>query len=167
MAPARRLIGCTVLTHSYSLFADYYQFYLQDEASNGVNPDAWTDDAVVQMVAISPGALGVCTARNTHVPVTVAILDSEPPLETHAWDHIVECALEIRSGVIVVAGSSDFFPDAARVSVAPGTYRVRVSIGGLDTISADGQSGGDSYRLQLWQAIAVPPRVLKRSDQKS
>ncbi|MDW4736332.1 hypothetical protein NQ293_26040, partial [Escherichia coli] len=53
-------------------------------------------------------------------------------------------------------------PDAARIDVAPGTYRVRVSYGGLDTLSEDGLEGDDRYRLQLWPAPPIAVRVVKQ-----
>ncbi|MEM7519179.1 MAG: paraquat-inducible protein A, partial [Planctomycetota bacterium] len=59
------------VTH-YELFADYYQFYLQDESVEGDLSDSWNDEAV------APGTLGIGTARNEDVPVVVEISSEEP-----------------------------------------------------------------------------------------
>lgn len=96
------------------------------------------------------------------VPVSIEVLNSAPPPELEQWDHVVECTLVVQGNRIVVAGCTDYFPDAARIEVAPGAYRVRVGYAGLASISEDGLSGNDSYTLQLWQAAAIEPKVLKQ-----
>ncbi len=150
--------------YRYELFADYFQFYLQDEAADGDLSDAWTDEAVARMLAVGDGAVGVGTARNMDVPVTLELLDAEPPADLAGWDHATECSLQIRGDKLLIAGCTDYRPDAARIPVAPGSYRVRVYYGGLDTLSEDGLEGEDRYHLQLWPADAIAPRVLKQRD---
>ena len=146
----------------YELFADYFQFYLQDESAEGNLGDSWTDEAVTRLLALAPGTVGVGTVRNMNVPVTVEVLDAEPDSDLDSWDHVTECSLEVATGRIVIAGCTDYFPDAARIEAKPGTYRVRVSYGSLDTLSEDGLDGNDRYRVQLWQATAIEPCVLKQ-----
>jgi hypothetical protein len=89
------------------------------------------------------------------------LLAQEPEQDFEAWDQVTECSIEVPSGRLVIAGCTDYFPDAARIEVAAGTYRVRVSYGGLDTLSEDGLDGDDHYRVQLWMASKIEPRVLK------
>lgn len=62
----------------------------------------------------------------------------------------------------MIAGCTDYFPDAMRIEVTPGTYRVRVCYGALDTLSANGLEGDDRYRLQLWPAPSSGVRILKQ-----
>jgi len=102
------------------------------------------------LLAIAPRMIGIGTVRNMDVPVTIEIHDREPDNDTSEWDHVVEAALDVGSGRIVVAGCTDYFPDAMRVEVPSGSYCVRVSYGALENISADGLSGEDHYRVQLW-----------------
>ena len=59
-------------------------------------------------------------------------------------------------------GSTDYYPDAARIPVTPGMYVVRVYYGGLDTIRDLGLEGDDHYRVVLWPGPARPVTVLKR-----
>ncbi|MCR6478843.1 hypothetical protein NU688_21980 [Variovorax sp. ZS18.2.2] len=146
----------------FNLFADYFQFYIQDEAADGDLSDAWSDEAVDQLFAVGPGVVGIGTVRNMDVPVTVEILDAEKPIDFAEWDHVVECTLVTESANLVIAGCTDYFPDAARIPVAPGTYRLRACYAGLDTLSDDGLEGNDRYHLQLWRAPAVEPVVLKQ-----
>ncbi|QOZ34784.1 hypothetical protein [Bradyrhizobium sp. CCBAU 53421] len=144
-----------------SLFADYFQFYIQDEPADGNLSEAWTPETTDRLLATAPGTVGIGTVRNMDVPVGVEILDAEPDADFTKWDHVVEASLDVASGRIVIAGCTDYFPDAQRIEVAPGSYRVRVSYGALDTSSANGLERDDHYRLQLWQAPAIEVRVLK------
>jgi hypothetical protein len=144
------------------LFADYFQFYLQDESAPGDLSDSWGPEAVDRLLAVAPGTVGVGTVRDTTVPVVVEIRDAEPESDVEAWDHVTECGLEVPTGRIVIAGCTDYFPDATRIKVTRGSYRVRVSYGALDSLSKDGLRGDDHYRVQLWLGSSVEPRVLKR-----
>ncbi len=145
-----------------NLFADYFQFYLQDEAAEGDLSDSWTDEATDRLLAVAPGTVGVGTVRNMEVPVSVEVLEGEPPLDAAEWDHMTECSIQIDSGQLVVAGCTDYFPDAMRISLAPGTYAVRVSYGGLASLSADGLDGDDHYRVQLWPGATTAAKVIKQ-----
>jgi hypothetical protein len=145
-----------------SLFADYYQFYIQDEAVSADLSDAWNEEAVDRLLAIVPGAIGIGTVRNMDVPVTVEIHDHEPDDDFSEWDHVVEASLEVTSGRTAIAGCTDYFPDAMRIPISRGTHRIRVSYGGLDTLSDDGLEGDDRYRLQLWLAPPITAHVLKQ-----
>jgi hypothetical protein len=145
-----------------SLFADYFQFYIQDEAATSDLSRIWNKEAIARMLAAAPGKIGVGTVRNMDVPVTVEIHHQEPGDDVKAWDYVVEATLDVTSGRIVVAGCSDYFPDAMRITVPPGSYRVRVSYGALDTPSDDGLDGDDHYRAQLWPAPSADFCILKQ-----
>ena len=131
--------------HTFNLFADYFQFYLQDEAIDGDLSDSWTDEAVTRLLAVAPGTVGVGTVRNMEVPVTLEVLTSEPPLDVVAYDHIVEGSLSVSGRNLVIAGCTDYFPEAARIQIEPGSYRVRVGFSGLEALSEDGLDGEDRY----------------------
>jgi hypothetical protein len=146
----------------FELFADYFQFYLQDESAKGDLSDSWTQEAVDRLLAVAPGAIGVGTVRNMNVPVIVEVDNGEPASDdTNAWDQVNECSVEIRSGRIVVAGCTDYFPDAARVDVKPGWHRARIYYGDLDSLSENGLEGRDHYKVVLWNAAPGPLKVIK------
>ena len=42
-------------TFEYKLFADYYQFYLQDECAEGNLGDSWSPEAVERLLAVGRG----------------------------------------------------------------------------------------------------------------
>jgi len=149
-----------------TLFADYFQFYLQDESVKGNLSESWTPEAVNRLLAVAPGTIGVGTVRNMNVPVMVEVTDGEPDANVAAWDHVNECSFEVSSGRVVIAGCTDYFADAARIDVLPGSYRARVYYGNLNSLSDDGLDGDDHYKVILWRAAPAPVQVLKqRSDQ--
>lgn len=149
-------------SHELTLFADYHQFYLQDEAASGDLSNGWNPESFERMLAVGDGVVGVGTARDMDVPVTLQFLDTEPATDLSCFDHVAECSLVVAKGPLVVAGCTDYFPEAARFELAPGTYRVRLSAAGFDTLSEDGLDGQDRYLVQLWQAPAIAPTVLKQ-----
>ena len=151
-------------SRTFKIFADYHQFYIQDESADGDLSEAWTDEAVANLLAVVDGTVGVGTVRNMDVPVTIEILSNEPPLNLANWDRVNECSIEVKSGKLVIAGCTDYFPEAARIQITPGIYRVRVCYGQLKSISSDGLEGDDNYMLQLWPDIAILPAVIKAND---
>ena len=153
--------------HTFTLFADYFQIYLQDEGAPGIDGDSWSRDATERMLAVAPRALAVGTVRNVCVPVSVEILASEPPDDLKEWDHVTECSLTTTSGKLVVAGCTDYLPDAARIEIAPGTYRARISGGGFNSVVKRWEGGADKYRVRLWPGSEVEPRVLKKRRPQS
>lgn len=136
-------------TYQLNLFADNFQFYLQDEDANGDLSDSWTPAAADNLLAIAPGIIGVGTVRNMTVPVTVEIRNDRPE-ERELWDKVNECAIEIPSGRLVIAGSTDYFPEAQRITVSPGKYTAQIYYGNLGSVSEDGYDGEDHYKVILW-----------------
>jgi len=134
------------------LFADYFQFYFQDEKVDGDLSNSWTDSAIENLLALSDGTIGIGTARNMYVPVNIQIFDSEPAIEKLIGiDQINECDIELSSGKLVVAGCTDYFPDARRINLEKGIYRVRIYYLNLEILSEDGLEGDDSYIIQMWK----------------
>ena len=150
----------------YEIFADYHQFYLQDDdQSFGDLSAAWTDEATERLLAVAPHVIGVGTVRNLTVPVSVAVHESRPQISEEEWDHITAASLQIDTGRIVVAGCTDYYPEAARIEVVPGVYEAIVCYRNLASLSRDGLDGGDSYHVHLFPGREILPTVLKkRSD---
>jgi hypothetical protein len=42
----------------FKLFADYFQFYLQDESVKRDLSESWTEEAVSRLLGIAPGTIG-------------------------------------------------------------------------------------------------------------
>jgi hypothetical protein len=148
--------------HRYDLFADYFQFYLQDDdQSYGDLSAAWTEEATERLLAVAPHVIGIGTARNMTVPVTISVHESRPQIREEDWDHITAASLKIDTGRIVVAGCTDYYPDTARIEVAPGVYEAIICYSKLESLSANGLEGEDSYHIHLFPGREVAPVVLK------
>lgn len=151
----------TSVVYDFDVFADYHQVLLQDEAIIFPEPD-WNEQSLADMLVVGRGWIVISTARNMTVPITVTIMEMELNDSFDEWDHVAEASIEISSGRIVVAGITDYFPDALRIPVEPGTYRARIFYGSLDKIDEMGIEGEDHYRVVLWPGTATSPHVLKR-----
>ncbi|MBX2901168.1 MAG: hypothetical protein KF775_16050 [Cyclobacteriaceae bacterium] len=134
------------------LFADYFQFYIQDEQTDGDLSNSWTQEAVDRFLALAPGTIGIGTVRNMDVPVTVKLFDREPEIDNglESVEQINECDIETTSDKLVLAGCTEYFPDALRIEVNKGIYRARIYYGNLDKLSENGLEGDDYYEIHLW-----------------
>lgn len=150
------------LSFTLSVWAEYHQFYLQDEQAEQDTPDDWGERLTTQMIAVEPGIVGVATVRNMDVPLRVDLVDGRPDDDFNTWDHVAEASLDVPSGQIVIAGCMDVFPDAKRLPVSPGNYRIRVYYGGLETLSTDGLEGEDHYQVAVWPEQYAGPKILKK-----
>jgi hypothetical protein len=56
------------------------------------------------------------------VPVAVRICGARPDIGDADFERINKCTIRIDTGRLV-AGCTDYFPDAARIELASGTYR--------------------------------------------
>jgi hypothetical protein len=154
-------------TFEYKLFADYHQFYVQDEGVEGDLSDSWTPEATARDLAVAPGTIGIGTARNATVPVVIEIMDGEPDDDLNNWDQVTECSIEVSSGRLVIAGCTDYFPNAARIDIPSGCYRARIYSGNFNSLSDDGLNGDDHYRVVLWKAAPGPVLVVKTYSRPS
>jgi hypothetical protein len=140
------------------VFADYHQFYLQDDDVRfGDLSDAWTPEATDRLMAVADHVVGIGTVRNMEVPVHLAIVAELPDLDSSQWDRVNRSSLVCDTGRIVVAGCTDYFPDAKRIEVKPGTYDVLVGYKNLESLSEDGLEGDDSYHVFLALSSSASP----------
>jgi hypothetical protein len=155
------------MQHRYTIFADYYQIYIADEAMARHHDNMWTEKAYFEeRVAVASGMIGISTVRNMDVPVEVEVCESEPRDPFHGWDQVVDCSIEFRNGKLAVGGPG-LDDEVPRITIKPGTYKARIFFGGLDTLSSDGLEGDDRYRIVLWPGKATPVTVLKKHTPKA
>ena len=134
----------------FEIYADYNQFYLEDENSSHHTGDIWSEEAFERMLATEENIVAVGTARYETVSVSVEFHNGEPILELEKYSRINECSLAVKSDKLVILGCTEYLPDAARIEVEPSIYRVRVLYGNLETVKDDWE-GEDFYVLQLWK----------------
>lgn len=153
----------TTLLFDGDIFADYHQFYLTDADGGGDLPTDYTEEEFRNRIASADGVLVVTTARNMTVPVHVELHDAAPEIDMEAADHVVLGNLRTE-GELVIAGCTDYLPDAARAKVPPGNLRAMVVFTGLGTLSEDGLDGEDRYVVHLWPSADTGVTVLRQWD---
>jgi len=124
------------------LLADYHQFYVMDAQSAGPDPEAITTQSLLHRVHCGTDHVAVFTLRNATVPVQVTVLPEAPDLDEEAWDHCVDGAITLPSGRLLMLGCTEAPDDAASLDLAPGGYRLRVSMSGLASGSDDAVAPG-------------------------
>lgn len=135
--------------HEFEIFADYHQFYLEDETWSPNTGDIWNEETVKQMLEVGESFIAVGTARDMTVPVAVEFHDGEQLLELEKYSRVNECSLDVKSDKFVISGCTDYLPDAARIEVKPSIYRVRILYRNLESVVD--LDGDDFYVLQLWK----------------
>lgn len=111
------------------IFADYYQFYIQDEVADGNLSDSWNNEAEKRLLAITEGTVGIGTFSNKYILVELIVLDKhecEYLKDEEYWDKINECTINIKSNKLVIAGCTDYFPEAERIEVKGEILRIKV-----------------------------------------
>lgn len=155
-------------TTQLRLFADYFQLHVMDENAEDDLSDAWTDEAVLDALAVSEQTLGIGTEVNMDVDVMVELLDGRPGDDIDVFDHVVEASIEVPSGRIAILGCTDYLPDAVRFDVPEGFVRIRASRANLANVRQPGEEGFDApdameqVHLWIWPAPYGAPAVLKR-----
>ncbi|MGC4997384.1 hypothetical protein [Streptomyces sp. DT195] len=150
------------------LFADYFQLHVMDEDAEDDLGEAWTQEAVSDGLAVSRQTLGIGTAVDMDVTVTVELLGRPPGDDSDAFDHVVEASIEVPTGRIAVLGCTDYLPDAARFEVPEGFVRVRASRTNLANVRLSDEEGYDDpegmeqVHLRIWPAPHSAPAVIKR-----
>lgn len=145
-----------------TIFADYHQVVLLDQASRTDLSQAWDAQAYARRVVAAGDAVAISTARNTDVPVAVEVRAACSDVDVSEYDHAVECDLLLPSGVLLVAGVSDYLPNAVRLPVVPGRYRVLALSRGLREVRDDGLDGSDAYTVILCPSPVAGPVVVRK-----
>lgn len=149
--------------HELSVYADYNSFFLIDEDAKVPGPkDGWIGEVIKDLISARPGAVAMGTVRRMTVPVTIAVSAHAPEVDLQPWDHVTEASITTTTGVLLVLGPIDQSEKAPRITVSPGTYRIRFSAGGFNTLSEDGLDGDDKYHIAIWPSEPESVRVLKR-----
>jgi hypothetical protein len=134
------------------VYADYYQFYVQDAVSTCDTGTIWDDpETTKRQIAVGDGLVAVGTKRYGTVPVSIETYAMEPILEPRGIDRVNECSLTITSGLVV---GNTISAELKPVALASGTYGVRVLYLYQKQVESN-EVGSDQYIVQLWP-IAEP-----------
>ena len=176
-------------SYTFTLYADYCQFYLGDSLFEGDTAgEFWNDAALARHLAVDPpGLIGVGTDYYGDVPVTVEVRNNAPNDDTTGWDRIIEASLAVPSGFIAIDGCLSYMPGgdyhkalerhpdahivrSPHLTVDPGTYRVRVYAGAtgterfVDTPEGEREVTDEHYRIVLWPAPYTDPVVIHMAE---
>jgi hypothetical protein len=134
------------------VYADYYQFYVQDAASTCDTSVIWDQPgSTEQGTVVGNGLIGVATKRYETVPVRIEMHRRDPGFSWAGVDRVSECGIVITTTLGV--GMPISLKPLHRVDfVTPGTYHVRTLATGFDTVVSDWE-GADRYIVQLWPAV--------------
>jgi hypothetical protein len=146
------------------VFADYFQIYLADPLVEGDWFEDWlVPSALADRFIVRPRILGFATERNSTVPLRVVSHDSEPELSEPlaCADHAVRGGLSTADRGLIVAGCSDYWPDAFSLDVRRGLFGAAFL--SFELASVRGLEGNDRYELHIWPVTERPgPEVLVR-----
>ncbi len=137
------------------------RFHLSDGGSSAGASVAPAPEAVARRLTAAQGFLGVGTAEVlAQVAVTVEVLEAAPPADgLERWAFVVEGAIELRSGHLLVGSSAAGRRPAITLDVAPGAYRARIACDRGEHAPVI-PGGTETYRIELWPAVATAARVL-------
>lgn len=154
--------------HEFLVFADNFQFQIQDQKEECEFPEEWNDRLLTQMYAAGERVIGICTVRDLDVEVSIVIhSDKMDEKDVHKipdlteYDHVAQCNLELPSGAFILTGCTEFYDDANKIRVEPGQYGVRIFWSNLDSIDELGFEGDDRYIIEMWPDTQFEPQVLK------
>lgn len=156
-------------TRRYELVfdAEFSLVYLVGEPPEaGTSPAELTYAESLRMLGSGDGAVTIVTAREWDVPFTVEISERPPSEDFAGWEHVVEAAIRVGAdGLRLGSDGVSEFKEAKRFDFEPGSYRVRVSYGGLRVMEeGEAELDDDRYRIQLWPGPPSEPAVLKQMD---
>ncbi len=135
--------------YEYKILAAGAALYFSDDDAQ-VDADAlWKDILPQQMLVAGDGVFSVRAELDCYVKVLVAVRETELELAEAEFTLLGGCLLDVPSGRIVIAGSAELFPDAARIPVSPALYRVAVYAGSLDTIYGGLRKSQNCLRVVL------------------
>jgi hypothetical protein len=143
------------------VFADYFQIILADPLVQDDWSEAWqAPSAIADRFIVRPRLLVFSTGRNFTVPVRVVSHDGVPELsdQLSRTDHAVRAGLFTADRRLIIAGCTDYWPDAFSLVVRPGLYGAAFLSFGLAGVSGldGGLEGNDRYELHVWPVTERP-----------
>lgn len=154
--------------HNLHIFADNFQFQLQDQIEDCDYPEYWNDALLTQLFVSGNRIVGIGTVRDLDINVTLEIyaepmdekeIDEEPDLSN--CDHAAQTNIELPSGKLLITGCTTDYEETIKIDLPARNYRLRIFWEQLDTIDELGFEGEDHYLIQLWPDTHFEELVLK------
>jgi hypothetical protein len=142
---------------TFTVFADYNQFFLLDDELQPSYPESVSQSALDDRCLVEPSVLAVYTALPREVSVEVCVYRSVPEIDRGIWGHVVQGALAVPSGRLVLAGCTDYLPDCSRIQVPQGMLEFLLCGRGFDAHAEE------AYLVALWPGHFRSIEVIKRN----
>ncbi|NML21736.1 hypothetical protein HHL16_12670 [Pseudoflavitalea sp. G-6-1-2] len=152
------------MNYKLDFYTQYHQFYLRDKEGgfNTGDVDFWTEEAFQSRLAIGNGVLGIgIECYGPFVGELSILKEKSAELDLSLYDHVVEGGIQIRSGIIQVVDCPNSNIEL-EVKINPGFYRVRVY--SMNLASVEGDSGNDSYKIEIWPETNMECVVIKNYE---
>jgi len=136
--------------YEYKILARDGAFYLYDDDSEVDLDQIWNGVPGDLSMVVKDGVVSIRSDQEKKVRLLVEVRENEP---CESYDDLLllgDCCLDVPSGRIVISGSLDNFPDAARIPVRPALYKMRLYAGSLDTVFGGLRRSQDHLRVVLW-----------------
>jgi hypothetical protein len=154
--------------YQLGVFADNFQFHLQDRGNESEFPEDWNDSLLQRLFACGKAVVGVGTVRDLDCEITLEVYeegldekerDEEPQLAP--YDHVAQCNIELPSGQLLIGGCTTPFEETTKIDLPAGHYGVRIFWSNLESTDALGFEGDDHYLLRLYPDTAFDEIILK------
>src|SRR5579883_3159818 len=144
------------IVYDLHIFADNFQFQLQDQIEDCDYPEYWNDALLTQLFVSGNRIVGVGTARDLDVDLTLEIY-SEPmeeqkvdeEIDLSHCDHAAQCNLELPSKKLLITGCTTDYEETIKLDLPAQQYGLRIFWHKLDSIDELGFEGEDHYLIQL------------------
>lgn len=153
------------MTYKFSIFADYFQIYIETEATlDGEHGIIWSQKELDELIQVKKGGFVMGTVRDMTVPFHVSIFSTKPDIDYSNWEQINESYIEIQGGKLFIGAMLE---ETKEIRLEDGTYQFYALYKNLNTISIDGLEGDDEYYLYLWKVDKAPiPLVVRALKQR-
>jgi hypothetical protein len=152
-----------------TIFADNFQFHLQDRRSECDYPESWNEEIMNGLFVAGQNVVGIGTVRD--LDVEVEIVTHSLPMDDNDkdklpdlvdWDHAVQCSIEVPSGQLLLAGPTADIDHSPVLQLKPGRWGLRIFWANLEVIDEVGFEGEDKYKVELWPNTDLETLILKR-----
>ena len=151
------------MKYNLEVDANYFQISVQDYYDSDFVGYELSETSIKEQIAVGKNLFIILTVSERIVPLTLEILDNKPVLNYEDWDHIVECGLNVVSGLISVDYAIKLVDCTFYLKLAKGNYGVLIGSKNLDSVENGGLDGDDSYHIFLWpESKQVEKKVLKQ-----
>ena len=149
-------------SYEFTFLANYSQFLLRDAADKEGVEAQWTESAYRDRLALGDTELLVGTVEPFEVHVVLDVCEAQPPSpnDLNPFYQVVECNLRLPSGKLLLMDVFDYLPEVTRVSVSPGSQRVRIYYLKPDNSTLE------RFRIHIWPQFRLEPTVFLKKDQR-